>query len=182
MPVSEKPKKPTSPKVGCLAILAVFGLGIFAAAVTSNGNKNNAPAQSNATDSSNESSPTVQSDEAAPSAPSQPTCADDWKACKDNSDLANNSTHALSAAQVGCEEEVKRRNKYGDPKFCTGFLCEDFTKFRTGDDAPRTGILTLTDDQLQLQNGYGAWVHMTAVCTYDLKNETVQDLSIYDQN
>jgi hypothetical protein len=116
----------------------------------------------------------------AASAPPAASCEDDWTKCKDNEDLVNDSIRAGDARHA-CEDQVAKQVKYGDPKWCSGWFCEDFDKFRVGDDAPKTGILVLVDDTLQVQNAFGAYAHVTATCTYDLKAKSVLDLAIDQQ-
>jgi hypothetical protein len=110
-----------------------------------------------------------------------PTCESDWKACKDNADLVNNSRMSMIHAKIACKESVGAHAKYGEPKWCSGWFCEDFGKFRTGSDASKTGLITIVDDKVQLQNGFGAWPHVTANCTYNLKTNAVENLFIDQQ-
>jgi len=106
------------------------------------------------------------------------SCDDDWTKCKDNADLVNNNSEAQIDA---CQDQVAEQARYGDPKWCSGWFCQKFGKFRVGGDAPKTGVLVLIDGMLQLQNGFGAYAHVTATCIYDLKKKTVIDLAIDQQ-
>jgi hypothetical protein len=159
-------------------VLIGFGVLVVIGALT--GNKNTAD-QAASTTSSTEGSA---QDSTAPTntTPAAPSCSDDWSACKDNADIVNNSTMAMIKAKTACKDAVAQRAKYGDPKWCSGWLCEDFDKFRNGVDAPTSGLITIVDDKVQLQNGFGAWPHVSVYCTYDLKTNEVENLDVNEND
>jgi hypothetical protein len=90
----------------------------------------------------------------------------------DNSDLVNNYLPDHDA-QIDCELEAQSRARYGDPKFPSRF-----GTFLKGNDYPKTGIAILIENEAQFQNGFGAMVHSTVRCTYDLRAKRVLNVEI----
>jgi hypothetical protein len=109
-----------------------------------------------------------------PSAKAVSTCSQDWKVCSDNADLMNSNNLDALTAQSECKDSANEQAKYGDPKW--PWLA--FSKFYRGSAAIKTGVLTLVEDDVQFQNGFGAWAHVTAVCDYDLRSKSVKSVSI----
>lgn len=105
-----------------------------------------------------------------------PTCKTDWHLCADNSDLINNFTD-ISRGQVSCKMEAEKLAKYGTPKW--PWL--SFSTFYRGKEYVQTGIAILVEKDAQFQNGFGAMVHSTVTCKYDLKSQTVLD-AVVSQN
>ncbi len=56
-----------------------------------------------------------------------------------------------------------------------------FTYFRSGSDYPKTGKAILGEHDAQFQNAFGAMVHSTVECTYDLNAKEVTDVTIVPQ-
>jgi hypothetical protein len=108
---------------------------------------------------------------------SEANCAENWTMCRDNADLVNYSRKAHEARRA-CISAVDEAGKYGPPKWCSGWLCEDFASYRIGSNAPDDGLLTLIDNHLQTQNAPGAWSRATAYCTYNIRTAKVVALSI----
>jgi hypothetical protein len=108
---------------------------------------------------------------------SEANCAENWMMCRDNADLVNYSSKA-DAARRACIAAVNGAGQYGHPKWCSGWLCEDFASYRRGVDAPDEGLITLIDNHVQVLNSSGAWVHSTAYCTYNIRTEKVIALNI----
>lgn len=108
---------------------------------------------------------------------SEANCAENWTMCRDNADLVNYSSKA-DEARHACIAAVNETGKYGHPKWCSGWLCEDFANYQTGTNAPDDGLITLIDNHVQMQNGAGSWTHSTAYCTYNMRTEKVINLSI----
>lgn len=102
-----------------------------------------------------------------------PTCKSNWRLCSDNADLINHFTD-ISRGQVGCEIEAKKLAKYGDPKFPSFY----FSTFHRGNEYIKTGIVTLIEPDAQFQNAFGAMVHSTVTCTYDLNSDRVLNVTI----
>jgi hypothetical protein len=108
---------------------------------------------------------------------SPPSCATDWMMCRDNADLVNNSSKTDDARRA-CIEAVDKAAKYGAPKWCSGWLCEDFANYLTGTNAPDDGLITLIDNHVQMKNGFGVWVSPIAYCTYNIRADKVVSLNI----
>jgi hypothetical protein len=102
---------------------------------------------------------------AMPSPP--PSCRDDWKLCKDNSDMVNNS-RAWQTAQVACRSRANEQARYGTPEWPTFFFSHYYPKIPYS-----TGIAVLIEPKAKFQNGYGAMAHTQVVCWYDLNTEKV---------
>src|SRR3954451_3578237 len=71
------------------------------------------------------------------------TCKGKWQACADNADLAGHYRRFYLASVV-CEKTANALAKYGDPKW----EWVPFMSHLKGNDAPRTGIITMTDDHV----------------------------------
>jgi hypothetical protein len=103
-------------------------------------------------------------------------CAEAWTMCRDNADLVNYSSKANDARHA-CIAAVNEAGKYGRPKWCSGWLCEDFASYQMGADAPDSGLITLIDDHVQMQNSFSAWVPSTVYCTYNIRTAKVVTLN-----
>jgi hypothetical protein len=104
-------------------------------------------------------------------------CSENWTMCRDNADLVNYSAKADDARQA-CIAAVDEASKYGPPKWCSGWLCEDFASYRMGKNAPDDGLITLIDDHVQIKNSLGTRVRSTVYCTYNIRTEKVVALDI----
>jgi hypothetical protein len=103
-----------------------------------------------------------------------PSCISDWRKCSDNADLVNHY-NAIGIAQGDCEREANNRARYGSPKWPS---LDYFGSFYTGDRYPKTGIAVLVEKDAQLSNAFGAMVHSTVTCTYDLNQKKVMDINV----
>jgi hypothetical protein len=101
-------------------------------------------------------------------------CASDWRQCKDNADFANNYGDILKI-QIRCKSEAEKIAKYGTPKFPWLYF---FATFLKGDSYPKTGIVVLLEKDAQFSNAFGAMVHSTVTCSYDLDLDKVSNVSI----
>jgi hypothetical protein len=102
-----------------------------------------------------------------------PTCKSDWHLCSDNADLINNYAE-ITRGQAYCKIEAEKLAKYGTPKF--PWLA--FSTFSRGSDYVKTGIVILLEKDAQFQNGFGAMVHSTVTCRYNLNLKEVLDASV----
>ncbi|MGH9806371.1 MAG: hypothetical protein ACRD9W_03780 [Terriglobia bacterium] len=100
-------------------------------------------------------------------------CKSDWTKCSDNEDLVNNYSD-WTKVQVECKEEANSEAKYGTPEW--PWL--PFGSFLKGTDYSTSGIATAIEADAQFQNGFGAMVHSTVTCRYDLRAQKVLDVSI----
>ena len=104
---------------------------------------------------------------------SKPACKSDWHLCADNEDLVNNYSGIISA-KVDCKFEAAKLARYGDPKF----PFSSFGRFYIGKDYMTTGVMILLEKDAQFQNGFGAMVHSTVTCKYDLARKQVLDVNV----
>ncbi|GCE79378.1 hypothetical protein [Komagataeibacter oboediens] len=104
-------------------------------------------------------------------------CADDFHACKDNEELVN-KYNKIYRGQAACKTKADGAAEYGSPQWPGFWSGGAFGSFRMGDDAPKTGLITLVEPNAQFQNGFGAMVHSTVTCVYDLNNDVVRDIQI----
>jgi hypothetical protein len=102
-----------------------------------------------------------------------PSCKSDWHLCSDNADLINNFGD-ITRGQAYCKIEAEKLAKYGTPKF--PWLA--FSTFHRGSDYVNTGIAVLLEKDAQFQNGFGAMVHSTVTCRYDLNRREVLDATV----
>ncbi len=106
-----------------------------------------------------------------------PTCEKHWKACTSNSDLIEHNSawmfHGVSACKIAADE----RARYGEPKWSW----VPFGKYRTGDDYPKTGIVTVGDEDVSFQNAFGTYGRSRVVCVYDMNDERVVNVSVTPQ-
>jgi hypothetical protein len=110
------------------------------------------------------------SDKTPPSPPVVPTCKSDWRLCSDNADLINHYS-GISDAQVACMLNAEKLAKYGTPDF----PWSSFGRFYDGISYLKSGVITLVETGAQFSNGFGAMVHSTVTCTYDLVGKRVTD-------
>ncbi len=113
----------------------------------------------------------------SPEASKETPCKTDWQKCADNNEFAENS-FAMIKGQSACKIETANRVRYGEPKwpsFWTGIV---FSQYATGQSVRNAGKITLIESRAQVQNGFGAWVHVNIICNYDVKNDRVLDLNI----
>ena len=96
-------------------------------------------------------------------------CVSDWTKCTDNMDVANHYKDMRRLRQ-DCKWEVNKKVKYGEAKWPWGYA---FGSLYVGDSALKTGIITLVEPDVQLQNQFGAMVHSEVDCTYNLKENKI---------
>jgi hypothetical protein len=100
-------------------------------------------------------------------------CGSDWKLCSDNSDLVNHWS-GWFRVQRECKAEAERHSKYGTPEW-PWFA---FGRFYEGKNYVTKGIAMAVENEAKFSNGFGAMVKAQVICTYDLTNDTVTDVSI----
>jgi hypothetical protein len=108
-----------------------------------------------------------------PSPPAAPSCKSDWTLCSDNADLVNHYDKMLDA-KIYCQIEANKLANYGTPVW--GPEIGIFSRFKTGNDSPRTGIVRLVDDDVQFSNMFGGMQYSMVSCKYDLANKRVLDV------
>jgi hypothetical protein len=95
-------------------------------------------------------------------------CADDYKSCKDNADVANNYLEYRNARSA-CTAALAKSVRFGEPTYRDG---RPFMSFLVGDEAVKTGRATLVS-RVALQNGSGAAENGEQNCEYDLQTKQV---------
>lgn len=111
------------------------------------------------------------------SADSVDACTRDYRSCKDNSDLINHNGQVIDA-QVACKMATNSNVKYGEPDW--PFM--EFTSFFSGANYVKTGIIDLVDNNVKIQNQYGALARSRVVCEYDLRAKKAIMLMINDDS
>jgi hypothetical protein len=109
----------------------------------------------------------------APTVAGAEGCSYDWQRCADNADMANNNRELEIDAAVECQHAVADRVQYGSPTW----PWFSFSHYRNGTDYVTSGIAILGEPDTQLQNEYGASVHVNVTCRYDLRARRVLDVS-----
>jgi hypothetical protein len=104
-------------------------------------------------------------------------CKDDWRGCRDNEDLVN-KYNGYSDVQYRCKEEANRKARFGTPVWPGFWDGGAFTRFHKGTDYVSTGIVVAVEPDAQFQNGFGAMVHSTALCRYDLNAKAVISVEV----
>lgn len=105
-------------------------------------------------------------------------CASNWRECVDNADLVNNYLSDYKA-QTACRNEAIKLAKYGNAQFPSLYY---FSRFNSGGEYPKTGIVTLFENEAQFSNAFGAMVNSTIVCRYDLGQDRVLHVSIHPRS
>lgn len=108
--------------------------------------------------------------------PPASTCSSDWHACKDNGDLVNNY-QGWSSVQSACQNKVDSEVQYGEPKWPSMWSGGAFGSYYPGTSYISTGIAIAIENNVQIENAFGAMVHSTAICRYDLNSQAVLDAS-----
>ena len=102
-----------------------------------------------------------------------PTCRTNWRVCTNNSDLMEHSQAASIISSV-CQTAANEAARYGKPEWSW----VPFGSYLRGQDYPRTGIITVIDERVKFQNGFGVYGASRAVCVYDMQSRTIVNLSI----
>jgi hypothetical protein len=181
------PQAPKKKPAGCLTviggmivcIIAVIAVVSIINAVSNNGQL---PGSSSASTSSQQPAPNAPPSDNA-SSPSDsgnadaPSCNSDWHACKDNADLVNHYS-GWSTLPADCQEKVDAEVQYGEPKWPGFWSGGAFEHFFSGTGYISTGIAVAIEPNVQVQNEFGAMVHSTAYCRYDLNSQSVLSVSV----
>jgi hypothetical protein len=155
-PPAPKPRTKSRGKVLLLLIgvaILIIGAG-FLGSSDNSGSTNNAGGTSSATPS-DETPATTKADAA-------PTEAElsDAEYLDQHYDI-----QGTSACEVGADDYLRQAAKYDFAWDKTGFLESKFDSYSRIVSKP--GILTLITKKVKLQNGFGAFQHVTLMCDYD---------------
>jgi hypothetical protein len=74
-----------------------------------------------------------------------------------------------------CSDLIERMAKH-DFEWTDGVFETKFSHFRWRD--VEAGIVTIIGDKIKMQNGFGAWTHMTYECDFNPATETVSDVRV----
>lgn len=74
-----------------------------------------------------------------------------------------------------CEQLIERMAKH-DFEWTDGFLDLKFSHHRWRD--IKAGTVTIIGDKIKMQNGFGAWTHMTYECDFNPLSEAVSDVRV----
>lgn len=111
-------------------------------------------------------------------APENP-CVSKWQKCASIDDLFE-KYNGIMDARASCKIAADHSAKYGDPKWPGFWSGGAFQRFSTSDDFRKTGLIHLVETEAQFQNGFGAMVHTTVICAYDLKDGSVKDVILQE--
>ena len=103
---------------------------------------------------------------------SPPSCENNWRLCSDNADMARNYDQ-WTDAEARCKIKAEQSARYGTPVW--PWLA--FGMFLAGNDY-KSGHVTLIEPDAQFQNMFGALVHSTVTCHYDMEKESVTRIDI----
>jgi hypothetical protein len=78
----------------------------------------------------------------------------------------------MTEIKTACQYAIEEQANYGEPDW-GGWLATPFGKFYKGSDYVEEGIVRVVDDEVQLENGFGAMVNTTVHCHYDLREDEV---------
>jgi hypothetical protein len=107
-----------------------------------------------------------------PPNPEDVACSLDYRKCHDNSHMINTYSH-MFIAKTRCQTELSKSVRYGSPEW--GWV--PFGYFYNGEDYIRTGIVRITDEEVKIQNMFGAKVNSVVECHYDFNNESARIVS-----
>lgn len=102
-------------------------------------------------------------------------CKSDYRACKDNKDLINNyDPSVIRVAKSSCKLSVDEHVKFGSPEWDWN----DFGSFLIGNDFVKTGIIIIADNNVKIENMYGAKARTEVRCSYDLESKKVLEVMV----
>ena len=159
--------------MGCFFIIGfIVVVGVISSMIATPNQATN-PAPTSPTPDGSNAATTAPVTEDAPAPTQEDLCRSDWSKCADNEQLVNNYSD-WSKVQVECKMEAEHEAEYGSPSW--PWLA--FGNFLKGKDYVSTGVATAIEPDAQFQNGFGAMVHSTVTCEYDLRTQKVTNISI----
>lgn len=82
---------------------------------------------------------------------------------------------AAVSGTYDCTQLIERMAKH-DFEWTDGMLEPKFSHYRWRD--PEAGTITLIGDKIKMQNGFGAWTHMTYECDFNPISDGVVDVRV----
>jgi hypothetical protein len=101
--------------------------------------------------------------------------AEEQKVAGCRSDLECWGEKAWNVATFSCPSLIERMAKY-DFEWTDGILEPKFSHYRWRD--KDRGIVTVIGDKIKMQNGFGAWMHMTYECDVNPQAEAALDVRV----
>jgi hypothetical protein len=83
--------------------------------------------------------------------------------------------HFDARATSACGDEIERMAKYGI-RWTDGFFGGKFSRVKWANQ--ERGEIAFIGDQIEFQNGFGAWQNMIYECEFDTENKIVLDVDI----
>jgi hypothetical protein len=103
-----------------------------------------------------------------------PSCASDWRLCKDNTDFVENNLFGWGRVKGECKEAAETKSKFGTPEW--PWLA--FHSYIGGDSIHNTGTIFVSEDDAKFSNAFGAMEKVSVECVYDLKGSMVKEAII----
>jgi hypothetical protein len=92
------------------------------------------------------------------------TCSSDWRKCRDNSQLVNESG-VLAQVASSCQTAAGYTGRYGAPSIS---FWSSFGHYRDGDDYIKTGIVQVGEPRAEYKNQFGGTTVIDVECYYNL--------------
>ena len=99
-------------------------------------------------------------------------CQTDWTKCTSQEQLIEDYRN-ISSIRSLCKREANKRAKYE-----TDWSWIPFGSYYPNENSVQTGKLTLVDNEVKFQNGFGAFVKTKITCDYDLKADKLLYVNI----
>lgn len=103
-------------------------------------------------------------------------CRKDFHACRDNEQMVN-EYERMNEARFYCISKLEAVVEYGKPDI--PFF--GFYNFAIGDEAPKTGVMVISEPRARIQNAFGAMKNTAVRCQYDFNTKRVALLMVDGQ-
>jgi hypothetical protein len=104
-----------------------------------------------------------------------PTCEDNYKLCKDNTEIAN-SIHWASEASASCKRAAEK-NAIATVDW-GGWFQPNFGTFYKGDTGVKEDYMIFVDDVAKYKNAFNVDLKKTTTCKYNFKTKQVDYIDI----
>ena len=106
----------------------------------------------------------------------QEACSEDYKVCKNNTDIVNINTKLnnkiVAACIVASENNAISEVDWG------GFTSVNFGSFVPGDSGLQENKIVVIDESAMYTNKFGAKIKATTTCVYNLKENEVENVLV----
>lgn len=103
-------------------------------------------------------------------------CRLNFHVCQDNAQMANEFGR-MHEARYACGQKLEDVIEYGKPDL--PFL--SFHNYTVGDEAPKTGVMVISEPRVKIQNAFGAMRNTSVRCQYDFNTKRVTLLMVGGQ-